>query len=330
MESIKQRICFTPSSHEKNITLGIICINCYPNCILSREICSIYIFQFLTLRTTMIKKFIIKLFLFSIITCLLIYFTGEILYIIINKTGNNILSDTDFKVTEAVCRSRKHIKTRKLVLGDSVGDSLYGNSTDSCVYSLTATVAITTVGQYCLLANFLDNNKEEYPQEVIVIINPICWNNILSGGLSYSLFAKQFYNNEFKPYLDKNEIDLIAEWPLASLLNQKWFRICPYTVDVKSDSNQGKWISEIQYRYLHKMLSLCQSKGIKFRLLSGPVRQSLHKKIEIISKADEKTKEPIFIEYFKSIKYLPDSYFADQLHLKTHNIPTDYFNLYKQ
>lgn len=55
----------------------------------------------------MIKKFIIQLSLFCTITCILIYFTGEILYIIINKTGNNILSDTDFKVTEAVCRSRK-------------------------------------------------------------------------------------------------------------------------------------------------------------------------------------------------------------------------------
>lgn len=158
----------------------------------------------------MIKKFIIQLSLFCTITCILIYFTGEILYIIINKTGNNILSDTDFKVTEAVCRSRKHIKTRKLVLGDSVGNSLYGNSTDSCVYSLTATVAITASGQYCLLANFLSNNQERLPEEVILIVNPLNWNNVLSGNLCYSLFAKQFYNDEFKPYLDKTEIDEIA------------------------------------------------------------------------------------------------------------------------
>lgn len=275
------------------------------------------------------KKFIIQISLFSVITCLFIYLTGLILYVIINKTGKNILSDTDFKVTEAVCRSRKHIKTKKLVLGDSVGNSLYGNSKDSCVYSLTATVAITASGQYCLLANFLSNNQEQYPEEVILIVNPLCWNNILSGNLCYSLFAKQFYNDEFKPYLDKIEIEEISTWPYAYLLNQKWFRICPYTVNIDNKKGkQGKWISEMQYRYIHKMAALCQSNGIKFRLLSGPVRESLHDQIESIAKADDKTQEPIFYEYFKSIRYLPDSCFVDQLHLKHTNIPSDYFNLY--
>lgn len=274
------------------------------------------------------KRFIIQLLLFIFTSCFMVYGTGEVLYAIIKKTGKNILNDADFKVTEAICRSRKKIKTKRLVLGDSVGNSLYGNSTDSCVYSLTATVAITVSGQYCLLANFLKNNEEQYPEEVIVIVNPICWNNILSGGLSYSLFAKQFYNDEFKLYLDKQEIKEIATWPYAYLFNQNWFRICPYTTDVQNNSERGVWISEMQYRYVHKMKSLCQSKGIKFHLLSGPVRASLRHKIENIAIADEKAQEPVFKEYFESVKYLSDDNFLDQLHLKKSNIPTDYFNLY--
>lgn len=274
------------------------------------------------------KKFIIQLFLFCIISSTVVYITGEILYFIICKTGTNILSDTDFKVTEAVYRSRKHIKTKKLVLGDSVGNLLYGNSKDSCVYSLTATVAITTCGQYCLLSNFLSNNKDQNPEEVIVIINPLCWNNILNGNLCYSLFAKQFYNNEFKLYLDKEEIDEIATWPYSYLLDQKWFRICPFTVNIKNNGIQYGWISEMQYRYIHKMEDLCKSKNIKFRLVSGPVRESLKSKVDSIASVNNKSQEPIFKEYFKSIKYLPDDNFIDELHLKQSNIPTDYFNLY--
>lgn len=76
------------------------------------------------------------------------------------------------------------------------------------------------------------------------------------------------------------------------------------------------------------METLCQSKGIKFRLLSGPVRESLRNQVNNIAHADAKAQEPIFKEYFKSVKYLPDSYFADQLHLKHSNIPSDYFKLY--
>ena len=274
------------------------------------------------------KKFIIQICLFITISCITVYGVGEFLYYIISKTESNILSDSDFKVTEAVCRSRKKIKTQKLILGDSVGNSLYGNNTDSCVYSLTATVAITTSGQYCLLANFLDNNKEQYPDEVILIVNPLCWNNILSGNLCYSLFAKQFYNDEFKSYLDNKEIEEIAQWPYAFLLNQKWFRICPYTVNIEKDEKRGKWISEMQYRYIHKMQTLCKEKNINFRLLSGPVRESLRHKVENISNADEKTQEPLFQKYFESIKYLPDDNFIDQLHLIPSRIPSDYFNLY--
>ena len=155
------------------------------------------------------------------------------------------------------------------------------------------------------------------------------WNNVLSGNLCYSLFAKQFYNDEFKPYLDKTEIDEIATWPYAYLLNQKWFRISPYTINIENNNAQrGKWISEMQYRYIHKMETLCQSKGIKFRLLSGPVRESFRKQVNNIAYADAKAQEPIFKEYFKNIKYLPDNYFVDQLHVKGSNIPFDYFNLY--
>lgn len=84
------------------------------------------------------------------------------------------------------------------------------------------------------------------------------------------------------------------------MLNQKWFRISPYTINIENNNAQrGKWISEMQYRYIHKMETLCQSKGIKFRLLSGPVRESFRKQVNNIAHADAKAQEPIFKEYFR-------------------------------
>ena len=169
------------------------------------------------------------------------------------------------------------------------------------------------------MANFLDNNKDDKPQEVILILNPLCWNNTLEGGLAYSTFAKNFFNDEFKPYMDEQELSYISKWPYAWLLNQKWFALCPYSTSVEEHLPKGDFVSPQQYRYLRKMMRLCTQNGIKFSLYSGPVRESLKPHIDSLFIGKSHTKELLFLNYYKSIKYMPDSCFNDQLHLKLYN-----------
>lgn len=245
------------------------------------------------------------------------------------KTGKNFLNNADYKVTEAILRSQQHHKTKKLVIGDSVGASLYDADDNDTVTSLAATVALTTVGQYCLMANFLSNNREDKPEEVILIMNPFCWNNTLEGGLAYSVFAKNFFNDEFKPYLDKQELAYIGKWPYVWLLNQKWFALCPYSENVVVHLPKGDFISPQQYHYLIKMMKLCKVNGIKFSMFSGPVRESLKPQVDsLFQSKKEYASDKTFQNYYKTIKYMPDSCFNDQLHLKKQFVPQDYFKLY--
>lgn len=274
------------------------------------------------------KKIILQFSVFVIIVYCTVYLLGEFLSYSINRYGKNFLNNFDYKVTEAILRSRHHNKTKKLIIGDSVGASLYSSDDNDTVTSLAATVALTTVGQYCLMANYIKNNPEDRPNEIILILNPLCWNNTLEGSLAYSTFAKNFFNDEFKPYMDKQEISYIGKWPYAWLLNQKWFALCPYSTSVEEHLPKGDFVSPQQYRYLRKMMILCRQNNIKFSLYSGPVRESLKPHVDSLFIGKTHTKEQIFKDYYKSIKYMPDSCFNDQLHLKHIFVPKDYFKLY--
>lgn len=246
----------------------------------------------------------------------------------ISKTGKNFLNNADYKVTEAILRSRKHKKVKKLVLGDSVCASLYGNCQDSVVYCLAATVAITPVGHYLLCANFLENNKEQLPEEVVLILNPLCWTNTMTGGLFYSTFTKNFFNDEFKNYLDKEEIDYLNDETFGKLCDYRWYQLTPYVPKLHNTQDKGIGIAPIQYKYTMMLKDMCMRKGISFRLLSGPMRESLEEEVESVKKSNELFANHLFDGYFISIKYMPDDNFVDGLHLKRECIPNDYFNLY--
>lgn len=275
------------------------------------------------------KCFIQKLVLFFIISVGVVYLSGEGLYWMISKTGKNFLNNADYKVTEAILRSRKHKKVKKLVLGDSVCASLYGDCHDSVVYCLAATVAITPVGHYLLCANFLENNKEQLPEEVVLILNPLCWTNTMTGGLFYSTFTKNFFNDEFKEYLDKEEVEYLNSETYGRLCNYRWYQLTPYVPELHNVQDKGVGIAPIQYKYTMKIKEMCESKGISFRLLSGPMRESIKERVEFLKSSNTHFSELFFKDYFASITYMPDDNFLDQLHLRINCVPNDYFNLYE-
>lgn len=274
------------------------------------------------------KRFILQIGLFVVIAAIVIWGLGSFLYYSVSQYGKNFLNNADYKVTESIIRSRHTKKVKKLVLGDSVSALLYGKCSDSKVYSLSATVAITSVGHYLLCANFFENNKDTLPEEVILILNPMCWNNTMDGGLFYSTFMKNFYNDEFKLFLDEDEIEYLDKEPLSFLCNQRWFQLSPYIPDVNLRQTKGDGISPIQYKYVMKLKDLCEQNDVNFKLMSGPMRKSLQKDVETIRKGDARFLEPLFVDYFHSVKYMSDDSFTDMLHLKSECVPCDYFNLY--
>lgn len=276
------------------------------------------------------KRFLTDLLVFAFISIVVIFSFGEVVGNFIQKTGNNVLNNADYKVNEAIMRSKQRIRTKHLVIGESVGNQLYGQCTDSIVFSLTATVAITDVGEYLLLAKFLDVNKDQLPEDVVMIYNPFCWNNTLTGGLVYSTFVKNFYNDDYIRYMDEELIEHIKKFPLATLCKYKVYQYSPYIPDVEQVTQEkGEGISPIQFNYLRKIHNLCKKKGVGFKLTAGPIRESRKSDVASIRESDNSFTNSAFSGYFESLRYLPDSNYSDMNHMKSAFIPDDYLNLYK-
>lgn len=275
------------------------------------------------------KKFLLQLSLFTFIAYLSIFFIGKLFNYIISTQDYNILNDPDLKIKKACYKSKQLKKTKKLIIGDSTGFQLYGDDNNNNVISLCTTGAVTMVGHYCLLAKFLETNQKNLPDEVILIHHPIYWNNVLSGTLAYSCFAKNFYNNDFTQYIEQDILDSISNWPYSYLCNQEWYQICPYSVVVNSKFPFGEWTSPQMWNYFNKIQALCKEYQIKFRLTSGCVRESFKTKVSDLLKSHKQhTNDSIIVQYLHNIIYMPDEQFIDDAHLKKEYIPKDLFNLY--
>lgn len=274
------------------------------------------------------KKLLLQLLFFLTITGIIVFIMGECINSFIQITHINILNNADFNTSIIIQRSQTPRKTRTLILGDSTADALYGKSNDSIVYSLAGSVALTAVGQYCLMAKYFEIcGKNQLPKEVIVILNPTSWTLEFSGeGIQYALFAKNIANDTYLPFMEEKAKHIVHSLPFHYLLSQKWYQLSPYVPQYTAKIQDKPCL---QYLYIERMYLLCTQHNIKFKVLCAPIRES--KKNEFLQKCNiiRYKHLPYFDEYFQSIRTMPDSCFADLLHLKPQYIPKDYFNLYK-
>lgn len=276
------------------------------------------------------KRFLIDLLGFAFISIVAIFSFGEVVGTFIQKTGNNVLNNADFVVNEAIRRSKHRIKTKHLILGESVGNQLYGNCTDSIVYSLTASVGIMDIGNFMLLSKFLDINKDQLPEDVIMLHGPAIWNwkGGLANELFYSSFIKNFCNDDFLDYMTDGYNSFLDKFPMVTLARFKAYQYSPYLPDMTNVPNDVP-IDSIQYKYTKKTQLLCEKMGVKFRIVSGPMRESRKLEVDSIKKSNSVFSDIMYEGYFESIKYFADDCFADLNHLKSSFIPNDYLNLYK-
>jgi len=275
-----------------------------------------------------IKKFIIKLSIFALISLPVLSFKNLLFY----YTDLYKSSVYGPEVYRSLAKSKMKKKVKKLLIGDSVGNQLYDNeSYNGSIFSLTCNQAISMVGQYILLANFLQTNKENLPEEVILLITPDSFSNNLNQNLTYHYFLKPFYYKENEKYFDdlcKAQIKKIPNYYTSTMPFIRSSNWSP-DFDVKKDSSY-KVISPISSDYLAKIKSLCTANNIKFTVAPTPVRSSRYKVIAEYAKNPEVTQSNLSADlcnYFSNIVYMPDRLFKDHNHFKIKNIPVDFLKL---
>jgi hypothetical protein len=272
------------------------------------------------------KKFVTRSILFFVIiaTCLL---SWE-MYNLLTNNYKNQLDLNSVRTYHSIDKSKQKKKVKKLLIGDSVAAQLYGNTDyNDSIYSLACNQAITLAGQYFLLHNFIEINKDSLPDEVIFFCNPNSLRNNLDR-LTFQYFLKPFYNDEYKPFIDSVLNERIKTIPLHFISQFPLIKTSSYTPEIavpKNDYFDGIF-SPITKDYLKKIESLCKNNGIKFRFAPTPVKKSIIQTIKQF-KIDYPIDTLTVDNYFKDIRAFDDTLFVDDSHFKPEYVPKDYLKL---
>jgi len=216
------------------------------------------------------------------------------------------------EVYQAIEKSKKKGKKKKLILGDSVTKQFSESDIDTTIYlNLASNQAISLVGQFCLLSNYVQaKNKID---TLYLIYHPLSFSNGLDNTFTFHYFEKPFYVDEYRDLFTQEVNTQIEKIPFYYLAQYHPVLTSNWSPTFSNDENNKPFISVISKIYLEKIDSLCQARNIKLFIISPPVNQKF--KNEFL--ASKKSNENLYLKsYFKNLKYYPESYFfPDRIHL---------------
>jgi hypothetical protein len=276
------------------------------------------------------RKFLIRF----TICCLIIggFITACEFYLYCIK--KSYLSQYGAETYRAIEKSKKKKKVKVLVLGDSVARQLYSvwEYNDS-IYSLTTNQAATVASVYFLLHNFLQANagEETLPEKVILLYHPTSFQNDLDQ-FAFHYFLKPFYTPEYKPLMDDYLIHKIQQIPYYYAAQYPFVKTSNRTPNYRPAKPDFGIFSPLSQIYLEKIVELCHTYNVPFRMIATPVRESL--KDELLYQKAHSTHLPridnqLLEIYFNSVVFMKDSLFYDRVHFHGGLIPNDYLRLRK-
>ena len=260
------------------------------------------------------KKFILSCILFLLIACPAI----TIIPVFLDLTGTYKYTVAGTEIYHSIFKSKQKKKSRKIVIGDSVGKQLFSNDTyNDSINSLACNKGISMAGQFILLNNYLNaGNKVD---TVFLIFTPFSFLTNLNDVYTYHYFLKPFYIDEYKPMFTKLVIDQIYKVPYYKFCRFPNILTSNWAPDfISKDKIDYTFLSPISVEYLIKIKELSRKNNFKLIILPTPTRLSRKTEVERMVK-NEITKSNMdaeFKNYFENILYVNDKEFIDDVHLK--------------
>jgi hypothetical protein len=273
------------------------------------------------------KKFILSSILFLLIACPAITIIPT--FLILTDSYKHTVAGNE--IYYSIFKSKQKKKTKKIIIGDSVGRQLFSNTTyNDSLNSLACNRGISMAGHFILLNNYLNaGNKID---TVFLIFTPFSFQSNLNDVFTYHYFLKPFYIKEYKPLFTKLVTEQIDKIPYAGFCRFPNILTSNWAPDFKStDKTDYTFLSPISVEYLIKIKELSMKHHFKVIILPTPTRISRKAEVERMMK-NEITKnnlEPEFKNYFENIIYLNDNNFVDDVHLKREKIAY-YTSYYKE
>ncbi|MEO6489286.1 MAG: hypothetical protein ABIO04_05030 [Ferruginibacter sp.] len=271
------------------------------------------------------KKFIINSIIF--ISVLVVILQVRPMYLLYHDKYKETVTGSE--IYYSIFKSKQRKKSKKILLGDSVGNQLFPNKTNNdTVNSLACNQSIGMIGNFLLLNNYLKAGNQV--DTVFLLFSPITFQNNLNQVYTYHYFLKPFYTDEYKPLFTETVKDQISKIPLNCICRNPLILTSNWAPDFSpADKTDYSFLSPVSAEYLQKMKTLGEQHNFRLVILPTPI--SLTKKA-LVDKMD--TSEIVkydlqneFKDYFSNIIYLDDSIFIDGTHFKK---PLQYTAYYKQ
>lgn len=270
------------------------------------------------------QRFIINTISFLLLLAVL--YQVKPLYLILTDQYKFTVAGAE--IYHSIFKSKQKRKTKKLLLGDSLGNQLFSNiSTNDTINSLACNQAIGMVGHFLLLNNYLQAGNQL--DTVYLFFSPFSFSNNLDQVYSFHYFLKPFYTKEYQPYFTENvrkQIHKIPYWYLCripSILTSNW---APDYI--LKDETDNTFLSPISAEYLVKIKKLSIRYNFKIVIITPPTRVSMKSFFDKMDKQRilNNNLSEEFKDYFENILYIDDNNFIDPVHLKN---PTAFKNYYR-
>lgn len=271
------------------------------------------------------RKFISKVIVFLLLGAIFI----EVVSAVLIYTDLYLIGYPGRDVYLSIEKSKDKKKSKKILLGDSVGQQLFSNETNNdTINSLACNQAIGVVGQYLLLNNYLEaGNKVD---TVFMIFAPSSFKNNLDQRFTYHYFLKPFDTPEYAGSFTQTVKEQISKIPYHQYSKVPHIYATSWAPDfVSSDSTDFTFLSPVSAEYLAKMKALSARHDFRLIILPTPTKISKKQWLDNIDKKEireyDLTNE--FADYFEKIIYLDSIHFIDDTHL-IH--PEIYTQVYKK
>lgn len=226
------------------------------------------------------------------------------------------------EIYKAIEKSKKKTKYKKLILGDSTANQFYNCKEEDpdFAYSLTCNQAIGMVGQYILLHNYLKAGNR--PDTVYIVYTPISFKNNLDQVYTYHYFLKPFYYKENKQLMSKTVEKQIKKIPKYWLCHIPYIQTTGWAPEIKQQEKCHSFLSPISNEYLTRIDVLSEKYNFDWELIPSFVAQHWKdtvKNFNLKEYAHLKYRNKLS-KYIEQIKFLDDSCFVDDIHLRTPKI----------
>ncbi len=264
------------------------------------------------------SRFIAKTLLFVVLGMLspaLILFglprkTGEVVYAVLDKS------------------QKKRKKVVKLLLGDSVGNQLFNSEEyNDSLFSLCSNQAVSMLGHYIYLNNFLEANPDLRDIEVNLLMNPFSLRNNLDQRYTFHYVIKSFYNSTYQPYFSELATSQIKKVPMYYLANIPIIKYSNWAPEYNPQDaayydDPQAYFAPISLEYLVKIQELCKTRNLTFRVLAGPIPENKREGVANLdfSKIESRQLSEAFADYQSSMDYLPQDLFYDGTHIKLEEV----------